>query len=178
MYRSCTVKYNGVRVENALIPEFQYSEKKQQKKIKKIKFKASGHKALKKELWPVFSEYIRLRDDYICCTCGAIGKDSSKYYGTELTRIMQAGHFLPKGSYSGIYFDERNVHCQCAFCNMNMIDPAISDAYYNFMINKYGQQTIEILKSEGKNKMLSSSEMSLLIPYYENEIEKLKKNRP
>ncbi|HQB85334.1 MAG TPA: recombination protein NinG [Candidatus Pacearchaeota archaeon] len=168
-YRVCTVKYNGIKVDGALIPEDSYRDLKKEKKINSLKNKKLGFNSAKTKLWPIFSEFIRKRDDYICVTCGAIGELSSKYKGYG-AKIIQAGHYFPKSAYSGIYYDERNVHAQCAYCNMNMEDPKVKDAYTKFMIENYGVEAIEILKIEGKQKNLSTSELELLKIHYSNKI--------
>ena len=111
--------------------------------------------ALKKYLWRnVFSPYIRQRDKGICFTCGKKG-DWKKQH---------AGHFVHK-SYTPIYFDETNVHCQCATCNTfehgNLIE------YTLRMIKKYGKEHVEHLKKEGnKVKKWKSVELVDLIEKY------------
>lgn len=171
-YRVCSVKYNGINIDGALIPEDNYKKLKTDKKIKSMQSKNAGFNSAKKQLWPVFSEYIRLRDDYVCCSCGAIGEKSSQYKGGH-SRVIQAGHYFPKSAYSGIYYNEKNVHAQCAVCNMNMEDPTVKNSYTNFMINKYGIETIELLKVEGKSKKLSTGEMSILLNYYKQKIKNI-----
>lgn len=66
---------------------------------------------LKKDLWKVFSQYIRNRDKGICFTCGRVAEGSGYH----------AGHFVPK-SVGGLalYFHEDNVHGQCYNCNINL----------------------------------------------------------
>jgi len=61
-----------------------------------------GLRALHKELWRVFSKYIRQRDKFICYTCGKPGNEAGHYYHSK-------GYL--------IHFDERAVHCQCPSCN-------------------------------------------------------------
>lgn len=72
--------------------------------MKKVKLST-----LKKNLWKVFTLYIKKRDKYKCFTCGKKAKG----------RLMHGGHFLPK-KVSGLelYFHEDNVHSQCAGCNL------------------------------------------------------------
>lgn len=66
---------------------------------------------LKKELWKVFSEYIRKRDKGICFTCGR--KAESRGY--------HAGHFIAKAAGGlALYFHEDNVRGQCYNCNINL----------------------------------------------------------
>lgn len=66
---------------------------------------------LKKDLWKVFSAYIRARDNNICFTCGKYSEGSGYH----------AGHFIAK-SVGGLelYFNEDNVHGQCYHCNINL----------------------------------------------------------
>lgn len=66
---------------------------------------------LKKDLWKVFSLYIRNRDKNTCFTCGRHCEGSGYH----------AGHFIPK-SVGGLalYFDEENVNGQCYNCNINL----------------------------------------------------------
>ena len=80
-------------------------------KIKKYK----GTAKLKKEVWDIFSKYIRLRDclrtrgvltDGNCISCGAL----------RPIKQCDAGHFISRW-YGSTLFDERNVHLQCKRCN-------------------------------------------------------------
>jgi hypothetical protein len=66
---------------------------------------------LKRKLWKVFADYIKLRDKYTCFTCGRKGEGSG----------IHAGHFINK-SIGGIalYFHEDNVRAQCYNCNINL----------------------------------------------------------
>ena len=67
---------------------------------------------LKKKLWVVFSKFIRNRDGGVCFTCGTGNHSGSDYH---------AGHFIPKASGGlALYFNEDNVHGQCARCNLWM----------------------------------------------------------
>lgn len=71
--------------------------------------KKGGKVKLHKTLWGLFSKFIRQRDNYTCFTCGA------KQFPS------QAGHYRT-GATCGkyLYYDERNVHCQCYHCNINL----------------------------------------------------------
>lgn len=65
----------------------------------------------RKELWKVFSEYVRKRDDGQCYTC-----NTKKHW-----KEMQAGHYRTGATCNlDLYFDERNVHTQCYRCNINL----------------------------------------------------------
>lgn len=92
-----------------------------------------GGKALKKSLWMIFSKYIRQRDNGICISCGK----------QEHWRKMDAGHYIPKTAGLSIYFDERNVNCQCTYCNRWMHGNL--SAYAVALRRKYGQNILEDL---------------------------------
>lgn len=97
-----------------------------------------------------FSLYIRLRDAIEfqketgdsdisygrCCTCGKIGQ----------WKYMDCGHFISRGSHgaSGVRWDERNAHLQCKPCNG--FHQGRYHEYEQFMLDKYGQETIDMLK--------------------------------
>jgi hypothetical protein len=94
-------------------------------------------KSLKAEVWDLFSEYIRRRDSdengYIkCCTCG-----KSAHW-----KEVDAGHFISRKQNMTLY-DERNSHAQCKYCNGPKQGNII--AYQDFMLNKYGQKTVDEL---------------------------------
>ena len=90
---------------------------------------------LKKELWKLFSLFIRERDNYICFTCGRKGSGGG----------MHAGHFITGATCSAkLYFDEKNVHAQCYNCNINLSGNWV--VYEKCMIQKYGEAIVNELK--------------------------------
>ena len=81
--------------------------------MKKRKPKTERQKSirqLKKELWTVFSKYIRHRDKYTCITCETVMQDKPS--------SAHAGHYVPQSKGNALRYDERNVNCQCASCNV------------------------------------------------------------
>ena len=58
---------------------------------------------LKKEADKLFSQYVRLRDNNVCITCGGVGN--------------QAGHFQSR-RYNATRFNEQNTNAQCFRCNV------------------------------------------------------------
>ena len=63
---------------------------------------------------------------------------------------MDAGHFISRGSggMSGVYFDERNIHTQCKPCNG--FHQGNAQKYGDYMLQKYGQEVIDILRTLDK----------------------------
>ena len=82
---------------------------KKRGKPKKKKPPKVGVVALRKKLWPVFSKWIKLRDNYTCYTCGKVMQKGDP--------SCHAGHYVPQSKGNRLRFDERNVHCQCLSCN-------------------------------------------------------------
>ena len=115
------------------------------KKEKKPKSKTK----LKKDLWKVFSVFIRRRDKGRCFTCGS----------TKEWKWQDAGHFIPKsicGEY--LYFDERNVNCQCTACNRFRHGNLSYYSYY--LIKKYGPGVIgELHRIKDASKSMPYSVM-------------------
>ena len=68
-----------------------------------------------------------------CVTCGVV-----KSY-----KVMHAGHFVG-GRTMGVLFDERNIHPQCAICNL--YGGGEQDRYEWFMRMRYGQEVIDELR--------------------------------
>lgn len=97
---------------------------------------------LKKDLWTVFSRYIRLRDKGICISCLKQCEYGSAYH---------AGHLLPKANCGlALYFDEGNVNGQCYNCNMNL--GGAGAMYAKHLIEKYGQDELDRIYELFKNK--------------------------
>jgi len=101
---------------------------KKPEKTKKLK-KPPSYAKLKKGLDAAFSKWIRLRDSYICFTCGKRGDQAS----------MQNGHYVSR-VYLATRWDESNCHCQCVACNV--FKHGNMTAYAARMISKYGSRKL------------------------------------
>lgn len=110
----------------------------------------------KKEFWHIFSLYIRMRDKGVCFSCG---KKIPDYYDKNGNihpgfKKGQAGHFITAANCGlHLYFHERNVHCQCYHCNINLSGNWLE--YRKKMIETYGleeTERIEQLKWSGSAK--------------------------
>lgn len=88
-------------------------------------------KTPKDRAWDAFSLYIRERDAWRCCTCGAVN-----YRNKSGGPIMQAGHLITRQRAATLY-DEENVFCQCAPCNnRHRFFPEIMTGWY---LTAYGK---------------------------------------
>lgn len=93
-----------------------------------------------------FSNYIRLRD---CLeTTGNIERGKCITCPSVMSRsALQCGHFL-QGRHNSTLFLENNAHAQCPGCNIfkhgNLVE------YTRVMIDKYGLETVDMLRDLNK----------------------------
>ena len=127
----------------------------------------------KKELWAIFSLYIRMRDCLkttgslewaLCVSC------QRRYH----IKVMQAGHFVA-GRRSGNLFSERGVNCQCPHCNLRLKGNTLE--YRRQIIKLYGEGAdLELEKEAQQVKKYSIPELEELKETYKAKIEKLKQS--
>ena len=134
--------------------EYKHKNYMKTRRIKKLK-----SSTLKKMLWIYFSKFIRQRDRGICISCGKV----------DDWKNTDAGHYVPKTAGLSIYFDERNVHCQCTGCNRfrhgNLSQYALA------LKRKYGEQILEEIDQKRRQiRKISAPEYESLITLYKNKI--------
>ena len=124
--------------------------------------------SLTKKLQKIFNEYIRLRDkDKPCISCG-------NYFDK-----MDAGHFYPRGGYSGLKFDEDNVHAECQRCNR--FDDAHLIGYAENLKRKIGDQDYAALQERARaykanGYKFGRVELREMIECYKHKVNALKNN--
>lgn len=135
----------------------QQHHKKQRQELHAMKQRTKTLADYKRELTKYFNRYIRLRDiDKGCISCNK-----------KLTGKYDAGHYLSRGAFPNLAYDELNVHGQCVKCNQhlsgNLIEYGINlpirigtDAYNN-LLSRRNQPT-----------KLSSHECMQLIKHYKS----------
>jgi len=109
---------------------------------------------LKRKLDKIFSEYIRKRDKGICISC----------LNKKPWKLQQAGHYVSR-SHNILRYDERNVNCQDASCNIfkagNLPEYALA------LDLKYREGTAEELTIKGRElKQFTVKELEELIIKY------------
>ncbi len=137
----------------------------------KPKLKKKSLAKVKKELWVIFSQYIRMSDGLLttgstewalCITCG------KRYH----FKLLQAGHFVA-GRHSSNLFSERGVHAQCYNCNINLKGNTLE--YRRQIIKLYGKDADLELENEAKEiKKYTIPELEEMITTYKQKIEKLR----
>jgi len=122
-------------------------------------------KKLKDKVWRVFSRYIRLKysdwDGYcVCVTC-----DKSHPY-----KEMNSGHYIHNRN--SCYFDERNVHPQCVYCNQYL--SGNRGRYATYIIDKYGREVLdELHKLEHSEKKFTVGELEELAKEYKQKLKEI-----
>ncbi len=120
-----------------------------------INYTIKERKALKAKAWTLFSKFIRNRDGNACVTCS-----NSEAKGQR----MNAGHYIHKRE----DFNERNINCQCAYCNRRR--HGNMSHYTIYLVKKYGVEFVEeLLKKEREPIVLESAQYYLsIIKKYSN----------
>lgn len=120
---------------------------------------------LKKDLWKLFSEYIRRKDAdsegyAVCFTCGR----------RNHWKMMHAGHYIRASAGLSTYFDEQNVHVQDYACNIWR--DGNSDVYALKLQEKYGEGILKELQRR-KNLIVNNFPFEKLIAEYKEKLTSL-----
>lgn len=130
-----------------------YSVKKESKEKIERRFELKSYSQRINEVKVVFQRWIRERDkNEPCISCG-----------TPYSDIWDGGHYMKAELYSGVVFDEMNVHRQCRKCNHYLSG---NEAQYRIkMVEKYGEAKVIELEEKAKSMRMHrySNEELLLI---------------
>ena len=126
---------------------------------------------VKKDLWTLFSIYVRMRDGLrttgstewgLCVTC------SKRYH----FKMLQAGHFVA-GRHSSNLFSERGVNAQCYNCNINLKGNTLE--YRRKIIELYGEGADLELEAEARQiRKFVIPELEEMSVWYKERIEEMK----
>ncbi len=123
----CAIKFN--------------SEKEIKKRLEQMKTEVEGTTQLEKLARTIFQKWIRERDkDLPCISCGKTDKDFIGSY------VWDAGHFFSADKYSGLIFEETNVHKQCKQCNGTTMYGNLAE-YRKGLAARYGDDYVIELES-------------------------------
>lgn len=99
--------------------------------------------ALKRELWALFSRYVKDRDGPTCFTCGAKDLEGGNWH---------AGHCIRMGGHAAVAYDPKNVHSQCGACNI-WRDGNVAE-YVIRLVERYGYEEFERLVNRSRQTKL------------------------
>lgn len=116
----------------------------------------------------VFQKYIRMRDEeQNCISCG-----------TNNAKSWHGSHFYSANLYSGLIFDERNVHKSCDYCNVFLHGNLLE--YRKGLLERYGSLFVEKLEADSVNKRVykyTKDELIEIKNKYETKIKELNGNK-
>jgi hypothetical protein len=149
---SCAAKY--VKATKAA--------EKQQTKARKEAIKT--HAEWKADAQKAVNDYVRLRDAHLpCISCGRFHEGA-----------WHAGHFRSRGAAPQLALDPRNVHRQCAPCNLYLHGNPI--AYRAGLVERYGVEYVEAIESENEPLKLTVDELRQLKTIYRAKARDLKRS--
>lgn len=132
--------------------------------------KAKSISKLKKDVWDIFSKYIRARDCLrttgcasfgLCITCG------KRYH----FKLLQAGHFVA-GRHNNNLFSEEGTHAQCYNCNINLKGNTLE--YRRQIIKLYGEGADERLEAEARKiRKFTRFDLESIKQLYQEKIKEL-----
>lgn len=163
----CMEKDECIKAFLETIREKQKKEeaKKWNAKKKEMKESIKSHSDLLNDLQEVVNEFVRLRDkNQPCISCGTM--NDVKY---------DAGHYYSRKGYSGIRFDEDNIHKQCSNnCNMHL--SGNFPEYTVQLPKRIGQERFNALVERRHIELkLTVPELKEKIAYYKSKIAEMKK---
>lgn len=147
---------------------------------RKLKVKQTKDKAFKSDLRQklktlsdyeaeakkVFQKWVRLRDiELDCISCG-----------TQNPKLWHGGHFKKAEIYSGLIFDERNVHKQCSRCNVFL--NGNEGEYRIGLVNRYGKEYVEQLEADSvikRNYKYTKQELTDIKNFYSEKIKAIER---
>lgn len=121
---------------------------------------STPEKKLKKKLWELCKQIIRLKYGNTCYTCKKEGLEGSNW---------QTGHFIPSSTCGVLLrYDLRNLRPQCYHCNINL--GGNGTAFYRNMLVECGQAYVDTLFAD-KQKIVKGDKAfyQLLIDLYTEE---------
>lgn len=128
----------GFTLSQSKLKEKKANDWKSEKKVLKAKLKTLGQYEM--DAKKSFQHWVRLRDkDLPCISCGEYHKD-----------LWDGGHYFKAELFSGLIFDERNVHKQCRKCNR--YDGGNEIQYRIGLVKRFGKEFVEQLEEDSVSK--------------------------
>ncbi|MNJ62777.1 Bacteriophage Lambda NinG protein [compost metagenome] len=129
-----------------------------------------------KEAQIQFNTFIRLRDkDEPCICCGSYGAGEDWLTGGK----WDAGHFLSRGAYPELRFDEDNCHKQLKSCNGGSGKYAakgrtVAQGYRERLVQKIGQDRVDRLEGSHEPQRYTIEALKAIKAKYRAKIKQIK----
>ena len=143
-------------------------------KVRKEKLKSWAYYIREAQI--EFNAFIRLRDkDQPCICCGSYGPGEDWLTGGK----WDAGHFLGRGAYPELRFDEDNCHKQLKSCNGGSGKYAakgrtVAQGYRERLIQKIGQERVDRLEGPHEAQRYTIEDLKAIKAEYRAKIKELK----
>lgn len=165
MQSVCTPKCAYARVQEQNRKEFNKETRRLKKEIQPLRVWI-------KEAQTEFNKFIRLRDiEEPCISCGR--------HDHEIEDIFtggkwDCGHFLSRGAFPELRFEELNAHKQCKSCNggsgqFTQKNHTVTQDYEIRLIKKIGQEKVDWLKGPHKPKNYTIEDVKEIKAYYKEQ---------
>lgn len=137
-----------------------------EKRHEKLKVEVQGTALLEKAARAIFQQWVRERDKHHpCISCG-----------TKHTPQFDAGHYFKAELYSGLIFEETNVHKQCCYCNGPNMHANLVE-YRKGLIARYGEEYVwelESISNQNRQYSWSRQELVEIAAKYKRKLQELK----
>jgi hypothetical protein len=146
-------------------------------KDKQAKEAQKGIRELLAEAQKPFNEFIRLRDaDLPCISCGAVNPPMKP--GGQ----WDAGHFLGRGAFPELRFEELNCHKQCKVCNAGSgkfahKERTVREKYEANLPDRIGQAAFDWLMGPHDRPKWTRDQALAIKATYTQKLKDLKKER-
>ena len=159
-------------------------EKRARQEHRKRKQALKSRSEWLKDAQAIFNKYIRLRDagqPCISCSRPEWEVEASSQVGA-IGGAWDAGHYLTRGAFPELRFEELNTHRQCKRCNagsgrFSSINRTVAERYRENLIKKIGIEKVEWLEGPHEPLKLSIEEIKELIAEYKAKVKKLLANQ-
>jgi hypothetical protein len=127
-----------------------------------------------REAQAAFNAFIRARDDGLpCICCGKLANDE----GWKPGGSWDAGHYLSRGAYPELRFEETNCHRQLKSCNGGAQyarkGRTVSEGYRIGLIDRIGLQAVEWLEGPHESKKYTIEDLKGIKREYKQKLRDL-----
>lgn len=153
------------------------SVKKARKQLKKLS--DNDKSKLTKKAQRAFNAFIRKRDEgRACISCGRTNDEANSTDGWKIGGAWDCGHYLTRGGFPELRFEELNAHKQCKTCNGCSNHYAkksrlVSERYRERLIKKIGLDKVEWLEGPHEPKKYTIEELKEIEQEYKRKLKEL-----
>ena len=168
-------------IEHATKYAYQNKEKGKQIKHKAQKkaLKDNGKPLRNRAAQDSFNAFIRFRDRADdCISCGRTNEQVRETEGWKTGGDWDCGHYLTRGAFPELRFEELNAHKQCKSCNggsdkYSRKTHTVREGYRENLINKIGLDSVDWLEGKHEPKKYTVEELKSIELHYKEKLKML-----